>query len=100
LILISARISADNESRRAGEMPAVQRERQEADVDFPCRRFARCHWQSVSYGQAQNVHQLLNFQLHIRWTRLPLHPDTSEQGRRLEGWFAGRNVDLRTDKER
>ncbi|MBW2198972.1 MAG: hypothetical protein JRF58_14270, partial [Deltaproteobacteria bacterium] len=35
-----------------------------------------------------------DFEIDIRWTAFPLHPDTPEQGRTLEELFAGRNIDI------
>ena len=34
------------------------------------------------------------FDIDIRWTAFPLHPDTPEEGKTLEELFKGRNVDI------
>ena len=34
------------------------------------------------------------FEIDIRWTAFPLHPDTPEQGRTLEELFKGRDIDI------
>ncbi|UCD33827.1 MAG: DsbA family protein [Desulfobacterales bacterium] len=34
------------------------------------------------------------FEVDIRWTAFPLHPDTPEQGKTLEELFKGRNIDI------
>jgi len=34
------------------------------------------------------------YEIGIRWTAFPLHPDTPEEGSALSDLFAGRNVDL------
>ena len=35
-----------------------------------------------------------NYEIEIRWTAFPLHPDTPEEGLALEKLFAGRSIDL------
>jgi predicted DsbA family dithiol-disulfide isomerase len=35
-----------------------------------------------------------NFEIEVRWTAFPLHPDTPEEGLTLEELFAGRTVDI------
>jgi len=35
-----------------------------------------------------------NYEIDIRWTAFPLHPDTPEEGLTLEKLFAGRSIDL------
>lgn len=35
-----------------------------------------------------------NYEIEIKWTAFPLHPDTPEEGLTLEGLFAGRSVDI------
>jgi predicted DsbA family dithiol-disulfide isomerase len=35
-----------------------------------------------------------HYQIEIRWTAFPLHPDTPEDGLSLEELFAGRSVDI------
>ena len=34
-----------------------------------------------------------NYEIDIRWTAFPLHPDTPEEGLTLENLFAGRSID-------
>ncbi len=34
------------------------------------------------------------YEIQIRWTAFPLHPDTPEEGLTLEALFAGRNFDI------
>lgn len=34
------------------------------------------------------------YEIQIRWTAFPLHPDTPEEGLTLEALFAGRNIDI------
>jgi predicted DsbA family dithiol-disulfide isomerase len=34
------------------------------------------------------------FEINIRWTAFPLHPETPAEGRTLENLFAGRDVDI------
>jgi predicted DsbA family dithiol-disulfide isomerase len=35
-----------------------------------------------------------NYEIEIRWTAFPLHPETPEEGLTLEELFAGRSVDI------
>jgi predicted DsbA family dithiol-disulfide isomerase len=35
-----------------------------------------------------------NFEIEVRWTAFPLHPDTPEDGLTLEELFAGRSIDI------
>ena len=35
-----------------------------------------------------------NYEIEIRWTAFPLHPDTPEEGLALEELFAGRSIDI------
>ena len=35
-----------------------------------------------------------NYEIEIRWTAFPLHPDTPEEGITLEELFAGRSIDI------
>ena len=37
---------------------------------------------------------LKEFEIDIRWTAFPLHPDTPEEGKTLEDLFKGRNIDI------
>ena len=41
-----------------------------------------------------------NFEIEIKWTAFPLHPETPEEGMTLEDLFAGRNYDIETSKQR
>jgi len=36
-----------------------------------------------------------NYEIEIRWTAFPLHPDTPEDGLTLEELFAGRSIDIK-----
>ncbi len=40
------------------------------------------------------------YEIQIRWTAFPLHPDTPEEGLTLEALFAGRNFDIPKMKSR
>ncbi len=35
-----------------------------------------------------------NFEIDVKWTAFPLHPETPEDGQTLEEMFAGRNVNI------
>lgn len=41
-----------------------------------------------------------NFEVEIKWTAFPLHPETPEEGMTLEALFAGRNYDIEASKQR
>jgi predicted DsbA family dithiol-disulfide isomerase len=41
-----------------------------------------------------------NFDIGIKWTAFPLHPETPEEGMTLEALFAGRNYDIEASKLR
>lgn len=48
-----------------------------------------CYFITGSIEQLQH-----EFEIDIKWTAFPLHPDTPEQGQTLEELFSGRNVDI------
>jgi predicted DsbA family dithiol-disulfide isomerase len=41
-----------------------------------------------------------NYEIGIKWTAFPLHPDTPEEGMTLEALFAGRDYDIEASKQR
>ncbi len=41
-----------------------------------------------------------HYEIQVRWTAFPLHPETSEEGQTLEDLFAGRPVDMKGMKNR
>ena len=51
-----------------------------------------CPWCYFITGCIEQLHR--KFEIDIRWTAFPLHPETPEEGKTLDALFADKNVDF------